>query len=200
MYGKTFSALLVGAIALAGCTTTGSGTGSVEPGGAPVNFSWKSTNGGTTGTMSATLDDGKLFSGPYLEVTRQARNEDFDPMWSGWQVGWNDWGAWEPFPAAGYTTLYSGRVVANLQPAGRGHGRRRPGPMPTRQRPLGRRSLPGELRASLMAMKSVLDRSFRYVPSVHTDLRKTFARIRRERQRAQARSAPVVLSIKQRKP
>src|SRR5258705_463353 len=114
MYGKTFSALLVGGIALGGCTTTGSGTGSVEPGG--------------------------------------------------------------------------------------GHGRRRPGPMPARQRPLGRRSLPGELRASLMAMKSVLDRSFRYVPSVHTDLRKTFARIRRERQRAQARSAPVVLSIKQRKP
>ena len=49
-------------------------------------------------------------------------------------------------------------------------------------------------------MKSILERSFRYVPSVQTDLRKTFARIRRERQRAQARCAPVVVSIKQRKP
>jgi hypothetical protein len=29
-------------------------------------------------------------------------------------------------------------------------------------------------------MKSILDRSFRYVPSAHTDLRKTFARVRRE--------------------
>ena len=29
-------------------------------------------------------------------------------------------------------------------------------------------------------MKSILDRSFRYTPSVDTDLRKTFARIRRE--------------------
>jgi len=28
-------------------------------------------------------------------------------------------------------------------------------------------------------MKSVLDRSFQYTPSVETDLRKTFARIRR---------------------
>ncbi len=28
-------------------------------------------------------------------------------------------------------------------------------------------------------MKSILDRSFRYTPSVETDLRKTFARIRR---------------------
>ncbi len=31
-------------------------------------------------------------------------------------------------------------------------------------------------------MKSILDRSFRYTSSASTDLRKTFARIRRERQ------------------
>ena len=36
-------------------------------------------------------------------------------------------------------------------------------------------------------MKSILDRSFRYTSSVVTDLRKTFARIRRE-QRAQQQS------------
>jgi hypothetical protein len=36
-------------------------------------------------------------------------------------------------------------------------------------------------------LKSILDASFRYVPSVETDVRKTFERIRRE-QRAQARS------------
>ena len=29
-------------------------------------------------------------------------------------------------------------------------------------------------------MKSILDPTFRYVPSAHTDLRKTFARVRRE--------------------
>ncbi len=29
-------------------------------------------------------------------------------------------------------------------------------------------------------MKSILDRSFRYTPSAQTDLRKTFARVRRE--------------------
>lgn len=29
-------------------------------------------------------------------------------------------------------------------------------------------------------MKTVLDRSFRYTPSVETDVRKTFARIRRQ--------------------
>ena len=36
-------------------------------------------------------------------------------------------------------------------------------------------------------MKSILDRSFRYTSSVETDLRKTFARVRRE-QRAQQQS------------
>ncbi len=35
-------------------------------------------------------------------------------------------------------------------------------------------------------MKSILDPSFRYVPSSSTDLRKTFSRIRREMQRAGA--------------
>ena len=33
-------------------------------------------------------------------------------------------------------------------------------------------------------MKSILDRSFRYTPSVETDLRKTFARIRRKQREA----------------
>lgn len=32
-------------------------------------------------------------------------------------------------------------------------------------------------------MKSILDRSFRYTPSAQTDLRKTFARVRREQRR-----------------
>lgn len=32
-------------------------------------------------------------------------------------------------------------------------------------------------------MKSILDPSFQYTPSVNTDLRKTFARIRREQRR-----------------
>lgn len=38
-------------------------------------------------------------------------------------------------------------------------------------------------------MKSILDPSFRYTPSAETDLRKTFARIRREQRRTQQASA-----------
>ena len=40
-------------------------------------------------------------------------------------------------------------------------------------------------------MKSILDRSFRYTPSVQTDVRKTFARIRREQQAQQHNQAQV---------
>jgi hypothetical protein len=51
-----------------------------------------------------------------------------------------------------------------------------------------------------MTVKSILDRSFRYVPSTQTDLRKTFARIRRERQLSPPRPGLIVLPLKQRKP
>ena len=39
-------------------------------------------------------------------------------------------------------------------------------------------------------MKSILDPTFRYTPSVQTDVRKTFARIRRELRAQQARDGP----------
>jgi hypothetical protein len=114
---KTASLLLCAGIALSACTTMGTGTGSVSPGNAPVSFAWKSADGGgNNGTMSATLAGGKTFSGPYLQITTGARSQDFDPMWTGWESGWGDWG-WAPFPESGFTTLYSDRVMANLQAA-----------------------------------------------------------------------------------
>jgi hypothetical protein len=39
-------------------------------------------------------------------------------------------------------------------------------------------------------MKSILDPSFRYTPSVETDLRKTFARVRRELRKSQQATIP----------
>jgi len=48
-------------------------------------------------------------------------------------------------------------------------------------------------------MKSILDRSFKYTKSVDTDIRKTFARIRREQRQAQHGSEDAsrkVLSIR----
>ena len=48
-------------------------------------------------------------------------------------------------------------------------------------------------------MRSILDRSFKYTKSVDTDIRKTFARIRREQRQAQRQdedAARKVLSIR----
>lgn len=45
--------------------------------------------------------------------------------------------------------------------------------------------------------KSILDPNFKYVPSTQTDLRKTFARIRREMKVAQP--APKVVPIRKKK-
>ncbi len=50
-------------------------------------------------------------------------------------------------------------------------------------------------------MKSLLDPSFRYTPSFSTDLKQTFARVRREMRQAQGDvpvGQPNVLPIKQR--
>ena len=44
-------------------------------------------------------------------------------------------------------------------------------------------------------MKRVLDPSFRYVPSHSTDVRKTFARVRRERVLAERRQTDTVVRI-----
>ena len=109
-------ALLCVGIALSACTSMGTGSGSVSPGGAPVTFAWKSTDGGITGTMSATLADQQTFSGPFLQITKQVRTQDFDPLWTGWGFGWNDWSGWGPFSEFGFTQ-YSGRAMANLQAA-----------------------------------------------------------------------------------
>ncbi len=45
-------------------------------------------------------------------------------------------------------------------------------------------------------MKSILDRSFRYTPSVETDLRKTFARIRRKQRDKQRALATADAEVK----
>ena len=103
------------ALALLACTSMGTGTGSLSPRNTPVAFAWTSKDGGITGTMSATQDNGPSFSGPFLQVTSSARTEIFEPMWSGWTRGWNDWGFAGVYPDTAFATRYSGKVIANLK-------------------------------------------------------------------------------------
>jgi hypothetical protein len=118
MERKIAAAVFMG-LALGACTTMGTGTGSTSSGDQPVAFGWTSKDGSVTGTMSATLPGGNVFSGPYLEITSTVESTQFSPIWTGWSPGWPDWGygfgGVGSFDSIGTTTSYSGKVVANLQ-------------------------------------------------------------------------------------
>jgi hypothetical protein len=100
----------------AGCTTVGTGYGSTVSGASPVSFSWQGTDS-IAGTMSATLADGKAYSGQYFQITSDTTVDNVGPLWSGWHSGWRGRGGWEYWDAAptpDFIKHYTGRVVANL--------------------------------------------------------------------------------------
>src|SRR5260221_5228409 len=107
-------ALLCAAVALSACTTMGTGTGSVSPSNEQVTFSWKSTDGGVSGTLSAALKDGQTFSGPYLQVTSTTQSQAFDPLWTGWAYGCGRLGGVWPLPATAFPYHYFRSRMANL--------------------------------------------------------------------------------------
>ncbi len=82
----------LGAIAIAGCTTSGIGTGQSIGGNLGATFSWTET-GGTQGTMVAQLSNGQVFQGPMFQITSEAR-VDYGPLWNGWGPGWGWGGGW----------------------------------------------------------------------------------------------------------
>jgi hypothetical protein len=114
------------AIAIAGCTTSGMGTGQSVGGHIGATFTWTET-GGTRGTMLAQLSNGQVFQGPMFQITSESV-ADYDPLWNGWgggfgwgrgwggrRWGWG-WGGWGPWgPEMTTITNYSGQVLANLQ-------------------------------------------------------------------------------------
>lgn len=123
---RLFSMLLGFMFVLAACTTTGIGGGQMSGAGAreeSVTFSWKSTDGGMSGTMTAALP-GSIFQGRFFQITQQTRAEVLNPLWTYWHSGWNDWPYWggpmtPPYPTTQFITHYSGKVVATLESEGK---------------------------------------------------------------------------------
>ncbi|MEQ7874562.1 hypothetical protein ABDK56_11220 [Sphingomonas sp. ASV193] len=126
------AAVSLAAIAVAGCTTTGMGTG-YSNNGVGATFTW-TENAGTRGSMVAQLTNGQVFQGPYFQITSESTvMSDYDPLWYGWggrfgygrygswgggwggrPFGWG-WGGWGPWgPERETITQYSGQVLANL--------------------------------------------------------------------------------------
>ena len=105
-------------LAMAGCTTLGTGSGSTHSGADPITFNWKSSDS-TSGTMQATAPDGKTYSGQFFQITRDTTADTVEPLWDGWAgFGWSNWSAGPSF-----ITKYTGRVIANLGAAGGEHMR-----------------------------------------------------------------------------
>lgn len=119
---RSLAALLLLMLALAACTTIGTGSGQLAGAGAqqePVTFNWTSTDGGMSGTMTAALPD-VTFQGRFFQITQQTRGEVLTPLWTHWHRGWYDWPYWggplsPPYPATQFITHYSGKVVATLE-------------------------------------------------------------------------------------
>ena len=111
------AAASLAALAIAGCTTTGIGTGQSANGGIGATFTWRET-GGTHGTMLAQLSNGQAFQGQFFQITQESRVYDYGPLWNGWGsgFGWGGWGPWGPNDET--ITHYSGQVLANLQGPG----------------------------------------------------------------------------------
>jgi hypothetical protein len=111
------------AVALTGCTTMGTGYGTVR--GADhgrVSFDWKSVDD-VSGSLTATLSDGEMYSGRYFQITRDTRVDTIAPLWAGWSPRWRGWPGWYADPGPDFIKQYSGRVVANLSAADGEHMR-----------------------------------------------------------------------------
>ena len=122
------AAVSLTALAAAGCTTTGIGTG--QGGNLGATFTYTQT-GPTRGTMAASLTNGQVYQGQFFQITQESRLMDYGPLWNGWGpgwgwgrgwggrswgYGWDGWGPWGPTPET--ITHYSGQILANLQGPG----------------------------------------------------------------------------------
>jgi hypothetical protein len=116
--------VLLAAIA-AGCTNTGTGFGSTLSGASRTTFSWWSSDG-VSGTLIASVSDGKTYSGRYFQITKDTTVDTIGPLWAGWagregvSGGWDYWGV-DASPY--FITHYTARVVANLAGPGGSHMR-----------------------------------------------------------------------------
>jgi hypothetical protein len=123
------AAISAAALAVAGCTTTGFGTGQSAVGNVGATFTYTQT-GAAAGTMAASLTNGQVYQGPFFQI-RSESVVDYDPLWNGWGPGYRwgrgwagrpygyGWGGWGPWgPSMETVTHYSGQVLANLQGPG----------------------------------------------------------------------------------
>lgn len=103
-------------LSLTGCASrSGFGTGHLrQHADARAEIAWESRDS-VSGSLRVALQDGRVFSGTYFQITRESRIDRLDPLWAGWHPAWRGWPHWYREPGPEFVRHYTGRVLANLK-------------------------------------------------------------------------------------
>jgi hypothetical protein len=112
------------AIGLFACTHAGGGQGELQKSSSAsgseqnegaVAFQWKSGADTSSGSINATLPDGRSFQGTFLQMTSTTVADDYGPYYSTWaEPGWGASGPWYTGSMDEFATRYSGKLMAHL--------------------------------------------------------------------------------------
>jgi hypothetical protein len=81
-----------------------------------ATFEWQTRGNGSEGELTATLPDGRVYKGTFLQMTGSVRHETASMYWSYWQSPrWGSWGPGYYGPSTQFSTFYKGKVLAYLQ-------------------------------------------------------------------------------------
>lgn len=113
---KTARAIMsVAVLTVSGCTCTSDGLELDAPAKdrrSDISVEWRSVDG-FAGTMTATVADGRAYSGSYLAITPDVRADQLAPLWEGWTAS-RGWRSWHPETGPDFFETYDGMVLANL--------------------------------------------------------------------------------------
>jgi hypothetical protein len=82
----------IAALAVSACAITSEGL-ELRPesaaGQTPVTADWRSSDD-LSGTMTVSVSDGRVFTGPYVWITAETQAALLEPLWQGWSAdhGW----------------------------------------------------------------------------------------------------------------
>jgi hypothetical protein len=111
------TSLLIVAVTLAGCKSTGTGSGESGTGDVKATFMWQET-GPSQGNLRATViypgGNSEVYDGKFYQVTRDSRIETLGGLWDPWYPAWGGWAFWGPAPTESFVQHYTGHVLANL--------------------------------------------------------------------------------------
>ncbi|HEU4778853.1 MAG TPA: hypothetical protein VFS58_03135 [Steroidobacteraceae bacterium] len=113
--------MALAALALAACETpngAGTGSGNVRGTQKPVAFTWESDDS-NSGNITATFGTGRVFKGEYVQISRDIRGDNLEPLWDGWDRprNKNAWRYWNASSRSEFVRENDGRVLANLHSA-----------------------------------------------------------------------------------